>query len=57
MRRGLKHPQTEYDLVVVAEGCTDLPDEEGTETDMSAKKAAQVMGRCTDLPDEEGTET
>jgi hypothetical protein len=37
-------------------GCTDLPDEEGTETAEDTDQPPP-HGSCTDLPDEEGTET
>src|SRR6266852_5722959 len=37
--------------------CTDLPDEEGTETRVRLHGESDPAKRCTDLPDEEGTET
>ena len=37
--------------------CTDLPDEEGTETSRCSGRGCGSGSSCTDLPDEEGTET
>ncbi len=55
MRRGLKRRRSK----ACRSGrycCTDLPDEEGTETHQQPLEVRRPE-RCTDLPDEEGTET
>ncbi len=54
MRRGLKLDVIPTRSAYLLKSCTDLPDEEGTETSYSAYNLAIS---CTDLPDEEGTET
>jgi len=58
MRRGLKQQRDDcaYEARIV--GCTDLPDEEGTETRRCGRSGLAILFEgCTDLPDEEGTET